>query len=281
MHASASSGRKRGRPTYSFGRRRVDRPRSASPRRRRPRVAALRATLPSCRSSERTPASRVQPATIAWNAASVIVELVVAQPGLLPLAREQVVLRRSRPSRPRCSRRAARSPCGRAAGRGSSRARSRSRGTARRTGRGRARGSGRGTCGSARGRAPRAARDAGSPRPAGCELVDLVDQHDGVHRPLRSAPGRCDRAARRRRYAGDRGSRPRRAHRRRRHARTGGRAHARPTHRATSCRHPEDRPARGSRRSRAARSLPRPRSRRSTRTARNSRMRSFTSSRPS
>ena len=126
-------------------------------------------------------------------------------------------------------------------------------------------------------------RARGIARPAtGLQLVDLVDQHDGVHR-LRFGQRPHDAAGprTRRRYAGDHGSRPRRAHRRRRRARTDGRAHA-----ATDS--PSDvLPTPGGPTSARIAPLPRPltvpspRSVRSTRTARNSRMRSFTSSRPS
>ena len=64
------------------------------------------------------------------------------------------------------------------------------------------------------------------------ELVDLVEQEDGILRAApASCPGRCDPASRRRTCGDARGCRLRRARRRGRRARTRGRARARSTSR--------------------------------------------------
>ena len=80
----------------------------------------------------------------------------------------------------------------------------------------------------------------------------------GSSSPPRGSPGRCGRAARRRRCAGGRGSPPRREHRRARPARSCGPAPAPRTRRATSCRRRAGRPARGRRRSPGRRPSPCP-----------------------
>ena len=55
-------------------------------------AAILRVSLPSSRSSERTPASRVYPVMVARSAASVTVTSSARKPGPLDLARQQVPL---------------------------------------------------------------------------------------------------------------------------------------------------------------------------------------------
>ena len=155
---------------------------------------------------------------------------------------------RSRPSRPRCSRRAARSPCGRAAAPGivsSTFAVARNKHVgevevelevvvAERV--------------VLRGVEHLQQRRRGIAAPAaGLQLVDLVDQQHRVHRAgFGERAHDATRAATRRRYAGDRGSRLRHGRHRPRPARTGGRGRARPTRRATSCRRRAGRRARGS-----------------------------------
>ena len=116
----------------------------------------------------------------------------------------------------------------------------------------------------------------------GPELVDLVEDDDRVHGPgLAQARAPAGPAGPRRRCGGGRGSRPRRARRRATRGRTCARGRWPPTRRATSCRPPGARPGPGWRPSRGRRRAPGPRSACSLRTARCSRMRSFTSSSPS
>ena len=91
------------------------------------------------------------------------VQLLRLDAVVLHLLRQQVLLARSRSSRPRCSRRGGSLPSGRAAAPGCSSC-SPSRRTSRPTGRTRPRRSGRRTSCSARDRAPRAAPSDGSPR---------------------------------------------------------------------------------------------------------------------
>ncbi len=127
-------------------------------------------------------------------------------------------------------------------------------------------------CCSARGRAPRAAPPAGSPRKSCPSLSISSSMKTGLFGAgLLHALDDAARAARRRRCGGGRGSRPRRARRRARCGRTCARARARSSGRATSCRRRAGRRGRGSGPSCRCLSL---------RTARYSRMRFFTFSRP-
>ena len=122
-------------------------------------------------------------------------------------------------------------------------------GRARRTGRARSRGSGRGRCGSAPGRAPRAAPTPGRPGSRCRACRSRRAGRPGSSSRLPGSPARCARAARRRRCAGGRGSPPRHERRRARRGRTCARARGRRTRRARSCRPRAGRPGRARRRS--------------------------------